>query len=169
MSRFVQEQSAQRNETWASVPVQLEPPFRPTSMGVPPPVQWAAPASVFNAAGTHVPPAQPVPLAHLFAQLPQFSLSLFGSMQAPAQGIRPDRQPEEQALAEHTWAPVHLIPHPPQLLGSALVAMQTPLQRVWYAGHAQTPFEQIWPGAHDLHELPLSTLALPLSSWAPLS
>jgi hypothetical protein len=138
-------------------------------------MQRAAPASKFSgAAGTHVPPAQPVPLAHLVAQLPQWSLSLFGSMHAPPQASRPGRHPDEQAFAEHTREPVHLFPQSPQLFGSVLVAMHPPPHRVWYVGQTQTPFEQTWPGPHDEHAVPLSG-ALPSlvpprpSRWDPPS
>src|SRR5579859_4600737 len=132
MSRLLHEQSAQRKVTCARLPVQPAPPSSPTSMGVPPPVQCSAPASKSNgAAGTHFPPAHPVPAPHPLPQPPQFALSLLGSTQAPAQGMRPERQLVAHAFAEQTVPAVHWIPHPPQLFGSPLAGMHPPSHEIW--------------------------------------
>jgi hypothetical protein len=60
------------------------------------------------------------------------ALSVDVSTHELLQACRPVWQPVvEQVPLEHTAVPVHVMPHPPQLLGSMLVGMQVPPQKAW--------------------------------------
>ena len=48
----------------------------------------------------------------------------------------------------------HFVPHAPQLRGSDLVLVQTPLQRTWLPAHWQTPETQVWIVVQVLPHLP---------------
>jgi hypothetical protein len=63
--------------------------------------------------------------------------------------------------------PVHMIPQPPQLVGSTLVGMHAPLQKDWYVGHSHVPLTQNCPPGHVVvHAAPGMPLLLPVD--APL-
>ena len=73
-------------------------------------------------------------------------------------------------LALHVWLAGHVLPHPPQLPGFAVVSMHEPLQYVvpLPAGHVQTPATQLEPFPHVTPHPPQFALSVCSSTHARL-
>ena len=90
-------------------------------------------------------------------QPPQFIRSVVVFTQPPLQLVRPARHGSPvQTPIEHTWAPVHALPHAPQLAGSLGSDEQRLPQAVCPIGHesTQVPSMQTWAREHALPQEP---------------
>jgi hypothetical protein len=134
---------------------------------MPQPPQCAAVSSVFThilsqnvspAGQPQAPSVQGKPSSHLVAHLPQWSASVFASVQAPSQMISVAR-PHLQVPPWHDWPAEQVTPHFPQCSEFELVLTHELPHAVLPAGQPQLPFEQACP---PLHLVPQEPQELPV-------
>ena len=65
-------------------------------------------------------------------QAPQCSRLLYRSTQSPAHAMREGAQMHVEFA--QPWAPLHWVPHPPQLVGSVRTSVQTLPHETWPKG-----------------------------------